>query len=459
MSQKNIHLVCSSGGIRCLSYIGAIRRLLASENTIASISACSMGSVIGALICSGMDLDSIENKLRAFKFSSLKKNKTFYPLNAYRYPFSRNRTPDFEKLMVDLLGEDLRLGDMKIPFSVAAMDLRQQRFLVYSSETHPEMKISETVRIATAIPLLYDPFEFDKRLLIDAALLTESPVWMATGQPGNYPILVLKTISTPRVVEKLWLPNFIGELFNTSSRCHDHFMISQTSRAIAIDINCGDLAYDDFDISESQINMLLAQGEKAADLKLNEYKNDFGHILRLEEIKDVSKTANHVDKAAFNAKRLIRGFQNELINRNQIFVSYSHNDKEWLGRLQPYLNSLETYLGIQSWDDTEIEPGDYWRQEIDSAMASTKVAVFLVTQDFLASNFIREEEMSYFLKISRQEKVKIVWVAVSSSLYDKTPLKDIQCANNPNRPLDQLSKAEQNKELVEISNKIIELMN
>ena len=58
MSINKIHIVCSSGGVKCFSFIGAINRLYKSNIEIASISACSMGSVIGALIASGKHLQS-----------------------------------------------------------------------------------------------------------------------------------------------------------------------------------------------------------------------------------------------------------------------------------------------------------------------------------------------------------------------------------------------------------------
>jgi hypothetical protein len=84
--------------------------------------------------------------------------------------------------------------------------------------------------------------------------------------------------------------------------------------------------------------------------------------------------------------------------------------------------------------------------------------VFLVTPDFLASKFIQENEMNYFFDVNKREKVPIVWIAVSACNYEITPLKDIQCANDPAKPLDSITPAEQNMEIAKVCRKILDLM-
>lgn len=79
--------------------------------------------------------------------------------------------------------------------------------------------------------------------------------------------------------------------------------------------------------------------------------------------------------------------------RDQVFVSYSHKDKKWLNRLRVHLAPLERDGLLTVWDDTSINPGANWKKAIREALRAARVAVVLVSADFMASEFIARNEL------------------------------------------------------------------
>jgi hypothetical protein len=106
------------------------------------------------------------------------------------------------------------------------------------------------------------------------------------------------------------------------------------------------------------------------------------------------------------------------------------------------------------WDDTHIQTGGKWKEEIEKALARASVAVLMVSSDFLASDFIAEHELPPLLAAAEKEGVKIIWIPVTFCLYDETEIADYQAAHNPNQPLDGLSPTELNQVLVKICKQI-----
>lgn len=141
--------------------------------------------------------------------------------------------------------------------------------------------------------------------------------------------------------------------------------------------------------------------------------------------------------------------------RNTVFISYSHRDREWLERLQVHLKPLERAGLVQRWDDTMIRPGQTWRQEINQALRSARVAVLLISADFLASDFIADNELPPLLQRHENDGAIILPLILSPSRFGKTPsLVCFQAVNPPTQPLIALPKAEQEAILVGLTEAI-----
>jgi hypothetical protein len=137
-----------------------------------------------------------------------------------------------------------------------------------------------------------------------------------------------------------------------------------------------------------------------------------------------------------------------------IFVSYSHKDKEWLEKFQIHLKPYARSGSLTFWDDTQIHAGKRWRDEINAALASAKVAVLLVSPNFLDSDFIASGELPPLLTAAERGGLKILWVPLSASSYDETEIEKFQAAWDPTNPLDSLTSSAQNRAWVTLCKKV-----
>jgi hypothetical protein len=138
--------------------------------------------------------------------------------------------------------------------------------------------------------------------------------------------------------------------------------------------------------------------------------------------------------------------------RDHVFVSYSHADEDYLKRLRVHLGLLER-RNIKIWTDKDIEPGMKWQDEIRDALSRTKVAVLMISTDFLSSDFITNQELPSLLAAAQSEGVAILPVIVKPSAFGDLEIEPLSCyqAVNMGRPLVKLKDdAEREEEFVRI---------
>jgi pimeloyl-ACP methyl ester carboxylesterase len=141
-------------------------------------------------------------------------------------------------------------------------------------------------------------------------------------------------------------------------------------------------------------------------------------------------------------------------HRNRVFVSYSHKDHKLLEELEIALSPDIRAGAIDVWDDTKIKAGKDWKSEIQNTLAEAGVGLLLVSQDFLASDFIASDELPDLLKAAEDETVQILWIPASASNYEATGIAKFQAVIDPKKPLDQMTKPKRKAALVEIAKAI-----
>ncbi len=103
----------------------------------------------------------------------------------------------------------------------------------------------------------------------------------------------------------------------------------------------------------------------------------------------------------------------------QVFISYSNKDKIWKKRLEVQLNALKKMNRLKFWDDQQMKPGINWRKEIEKAVNDSVAAIFLVTPNFLASDFIIDKEVPLIFQNQAKNGMKIFPLIVRPCLWKK----------------------------------------
>lgn len=120
--------------------------------------------------------------------------------------------------------------------------------------------------------------------------------------------------------------------------------------------------------------------------------------------------------------------------RARVFVSYSRADSMWLDRLRGFLKE-----DLDIWDDSAIQPGGDWFENIRETLDSASVIVCLLSPDYLASPFLAQEEIPYIFEKRRHEGAAVVPIVVRPCEWQNYAwLRETQVIPADGRPLSEL---------------------
>ena len=164
----------------------------------------------------------------------------------------------------------------------------------------------------------------------------------------------------------------------------------------------------------------------------------------LREVVELMHTSASIDRlfTELDRKELLPATTQ---HRKGVFISYAHAAEAntgWVGRLRTHLTGLPPEM-FDIWDDTRIEPGQNWRSEIDKAIRRARVAVLVLTADFLASDFIRSAELPPLLEAAESEGATILCIYGSDVHLSgiASRLKQYQFLNTREKSLQALTPA------------------
>ncbi len=120
--------------------------------------------------------------------------------------------------------------------------------------------------------------------------------------------------------------------------------------------------------------------------------------------------------------------------RRKVFIVYSQKDKTHFKQLKTQLARYEREKLLDIWDDTKIRAGNNQYAEIQKALATTRIAILLISAHFLASGLITENILPTLLQTAEVGGAIILPVIISHCVFEDTSLQQFQ-PFNPSEPL------------------------
>jgi len=127
------------------------------------------------------------------------------------------------------------------------------------------------------------------------------------------------------------------------------------------------------------------------------------------------RTVNKDKKVKSRRAYRFNAFMNEnFAQPKKVFISYSHDDIEYRRDLQKYLINLERENLIEIWQDGMIQPGTDWDRTIRENLEAADIVILLVSQNFIASNYIYEVELKTALRKLIKDKSPVLPILIKN---------------------------------------------
>ena len=254
--------------------------------------------------------------------------------------------------------------------------------------------------------------------------------------------------------------NVVVAAGHTLSTHEDLLNAGETEELVREEIKNSDLVI--VDVSENEGNLtsefaiarafekpiILITSESSSFLE--KYFSIYYDRLRLDETL-IIPLDNYLKKNKTSAavKKFIKKEKN--ITKS-VFISYSHKDSNTIDRLTVHLKPFIKSGQIDLWIDTKINAGDQWKREIDKALDKASRAILLISADFLASDFIVDNELPPLLKAAEEKGKRIIPIIVKPCRFTSTPtLSKFQSLNDPKNPLSKLNENDREEIYVKLA--------
>lgn len=197
------NLIFEGAGIRGIAYSGAIAELQIQGllDSVRRVGGTSSGAITAMLLSIGYTAEEITSIVNSTSFKKFNDGRFFFAggINRFRRFFGWYRGRAMEKWLGKILKD--KTGDGDVSFDklhrlgckdlyVTGTSLTEQKLIVFSRESYPDMKVRDAVRISMSIPLYFEAVFLDSSgaVIRHPKDLHGLRVMTDGGFTGNFPI-------------------------------------------------------------------------------------------------------------------------------------------------------------------------------------------------------------------------------------------------------------------------------
>src|SRR5687768_825440 len=131
--------------------------------------------------------------------------------------------------------------------------------------------------------------------------------------------------------------------------------------------------------------------------------------------------------------------QDDLPQRVEVFISYSHKDDRMREELETHLSLLQRRGVIAAWHDRRITAGREWAGAIDEHLERAAVILLLVSANFLASDYCYDREMRRALERHDAGEARVIPVILRPVDWHGAPFARLQALPKDGKPISEWS--------------------
>lgn len=109
-----------------------------------------------------------------------------------------------------------------------------------------------------------------------------------------------------------------------------------------------------------------------------------------------------------------------------VFISYSHQDKELRNELEKHLSNLRRQQVINSRYDGDIIPGTEWKQQIIAHLNTAQIILLLVSADFMDSDFCYSIEMKLAIARHDADQARVIPIILRPTDWKGAPFAKLK---------------------------------